>query len=118
MARWTNWRKLADKNYWYDDEFDHEGPACYELGIGGPRYGNIQPYYVGETGNEKKRLSAYARHGSHLSDIIEDHLKRGFTLYYRAQAMPSKKAAERMQNNLLDHHEYDWNIQLNIKEED
>ncbi|MCK4330608.1 hypothetical protein KAX02_12295 [candidate division WOR-3 bacterium] len=84
MGRWTNWRKLGDKNYWYDDEFDYDGPSCYELGLGGPRHGNIQPVYVGETGSEKGRLYAHARHGSHLFDIIEYHFKLGFTLYYRA----------------------------------
>lgn len=114
---WTKWRKLADRNYWYDEEFDYAGPACYELGLGGPNYNNIHPVYVGETGNEKARLSAYARHGSHLSEIIDDSLKR-YTLYYRAQAMDSKAAAKRMQNSLLNKYKYDWNIQHNIEYED
>jgi hypothetical protein len=38
---WTKWRKIADKKYWYGDEFDYEGPVCYELEIGGPRGGVI-----------------------------------------------------------------------------
>ena len=118
MSKWTKWRKLAEKNYWYDDKFDYEGPACYELGIGGPRYGNIKPVYAGETGNEKKRLSDYARHGSHLHNIIKKHLKQGHVLYYRAQAKRSKTAAKQMQNNLIKMYKYDWNIQLNILEED
>ncbi len=113
MGNWTYWRKLADKKFWYDDKFDYEGPACYELGIGGPRYRNIQPVYVGETGNEKKRLSDYARHGSHLAHIIAQDIKKGYSLYYRAQAMLSKKDAKRMQNNLLQRFQYAWNIQLN-----
>jgi len=109
MSRWTEWRKLADKKYWYPNEFDYEGPACYELGIGGPNYDNIQPVYVGETSNEKERLSIYARHGSNLADIIEYHLNRGFTLYYRAQALPSKEDAKNMQDNLLRRYKYPWN---------
>src|SRR5882762_11414003 len=88
---WTKRRLLAKGNEWYGDEFDNEGPACYELGTGGPRAGNIQWHYVGETANEKKRLSDYARSGSHLSSTIDLHLKRGWFLYYRACACPSKK---------------------------
>src|SRR5574337_2025800 len=101
MSKWTAWRKLADKKHWYDDDFDYDGPACYELGIGGPRRGNIQTVYVGETSNEKSRLYSYARYGSHLSPIIDAHLRKGYTLYYRAQALPLKKDAVKMQNSLL-----------------
>src|SRR3972149_602992 len=101
MANWTMWRKLAEIHYWYDDEFDYKGPACYELALGGPRYGNIQPVYVGETANEKSRLTMYAQHGSHLSGIIDVHLRRGYTLYYRAVASRTKADAKRMQDNLL-----------------
>ncbi len=115
MVPWTNWRRLADKFYWDDHEFDYDGPACYELGIGGPNYGNIRIVYVGETGNEKKRLVSYAKHGSHLSEIIDYHLKRGFSLYYRGIALPSKAAAMDMQDNLLNGYDYDWNLQLNPK---
>ena len=98
---------------WYDDEFDYDGPACYELGTGGPRGGQIEPHYVGETVSEKRRMSSYARDGSHLSDIIDDHLKGGWTLYYRAVACSSKHSARKLQDNLLRKFEYDWNIQLN-----
>lgn len=110
---WTKWRLLADKRKWYSDEFDHSGPACYELGTGGPRGGRIQPHYVGETGNEDKRISQYASHGSHLSKIISWHLNKGWCLYYRAWALPSKHAAIKMQNRLLAKYKYDWNQQLN-----
>jgi len=113
MSNWTGWRKLADKKLWYNNKFDHDCPACYELGVGAPRYGNIQPVYVGETVNEKTRLSSYAHHGSYRSSIIDKHLLKGYTLYYRAQAMPSKSAAKRMQDNLLQRFQYAWNKQLN-----
>lgn len=98
---WTRWRKIADWDYWYDDDFDYDGAACYELGVGGPHGGSIHPVYVGETRNERRRLSDYARHGSHLSAIIDDHLRQGFTLHYRAMALPSKAAAKRMQDSLM-----------------
>ncbi len=115
---WTKWRKIADENNWYDDEFVNDGSACYELGIDDPDEDDIDPVYVGETENEKNRIKAYAQHGSHLSDIIDKHLEMGYTLYYRAQAKKSKKAAKKMQDNLLAEYDYDWNIQSNIDDED
>lgn len=113
MARWTNFRKIADRRHWFDDELDWDGPACYELGIGGPRGGGIRIVYVGETSNEKRRVAAYACHGSHLSKIVASHLRDGWCLYYRACALKSKRAAVIMQNNLLARWKYDWNIMLN-----
>jgi len=58
--------------------------------------------YVGETANEKNRVAA--------ARIIASHLRDGWWLYYRAQAMPSKAAAKRMQDSLLGRYDYDWNI--------
>ncbi len=113
MSRWTGWRKIADKKEWYSDSFDWEGPACYELAIAGPRGGNLKIVYVGETVNEKKRISTYARHGSHLSEIINWHLNRGWCLFYHARIAASKEAAVKMQNSLLKKCDYDWNLQLN-----
>ena len=104
---------LADRRKWYSDDFDCTGPACYELGTGGPSAGRIQPHYVGETSNESRRMGEYASHGGHLSEIIDYHLRQGWGLYYRAVACTSKRDAERMPNNLLRRHKYDWNIQLN-----
>ena len=115
---WTKWRKIAVKGIWFDDVFDYEGPTCYELAIAGPRGGNMKTVYVGETKNEKHRIRNYARHGSHLSDIIDWHLNRGFSLFYHAQAKKSKREAKKMQDNLLLRYDYDWNIQLNINEID
>jgi hypothetical protein len=111
VDRWTNWRRLAERDYWFDYEFVYDGPACYELGISRPNHRNIRPIYVGETINEKQCLTRYARHGSHLSKIIEERLKRGFILYYRAVAFQTKEQAKAMQDNLLTQYDYDWNLQ-------
>jgi hypothetical protein len=113
MARWTQWREIADKDYWYSESLDWNGPACYELSIAGPRGGDRRVVYVGETFNERKRVSAYARHGSHLSKIIHSHLADGWHLYYRARAASSKSEAVEMQDRLLARWDYDWNIVLN-----
>ena len=113
MARWTRWRKIADQYEWYPDLLDWDGPACYELAIAGPRGGNLQIVYVGETSNEKKRVAAYAQHGSHLSEIIHWRLSRGWHLHYRARAARSKEEAVWMQDNFLARWDYDWNEKLN-----
>ena len=115
---WTKPRLIAYKGEWFDDSFDHAGHACYELGTGGPKGGRIQWHYVGETRNERGRIACYARNGSHLSDIIDKHLRAGWHLYYRACACSSKEAAKQRQDNLLGRHNYDWNIMLNRDDED
>ena len=98
---WTHPRLLASKKEWYKDNFDHEGPACYEIGTGGPR-GNAW-HYVGETVNEKKRMSRYGADGSHLSKKINYPWRFGGngTSTTNACACPSKGAAKQMQDNLL-----------------
>ena len=113
MANWTQWRKIADRDNWYSETLDWDGPACYELSIAGPRGGNRKVVYIGETLNERKRVAAYASHGSHLSEIIHSHLADGWHLFYRARAAASKEKAVAMQNNLLARWDYDWNIMLN-----
>lgn len=113
MSRWTNWRKIADRRGWDGDSLDRDGPACYELALAGPRGGNLRVVYVGETSNEKRRLIAYASHGSHLAEIIDSHLRRDWHLFYRAQLKKSKLAAVEAQDRLLARFDYDWNICLN-----
>lgn len=113
MARWTDWRKIADRYGWFSDLLDWDGPACYELAIAGPRGGKRIIVYVGETSNEKRRMAAYAQHGSHLSEIIHSHLNRGWHLWYRARMARSKGEAVWMQDNLLSRWDYDWNRKLN-----
>ena len=110
---WTDWTLLADKKCWYVDEWPYDGPSCYELGTAGPQGGDIQPHYVGETSNEKRRMAAYGRNGSHLAEVIDDHLRRGWFLWYRGRAFDTKKAAKAMQDRMLGRHVYDWNVLLN-----
>ena len=110
---WTEWRRIATDREWSDDLCDWDGPACYELAVGGPRGGDLRIVYVGETCNERRRISSYARSGSHLAGIIDEHLREGWCLYYRAQSRDKKADARRMQDSLLARYEYDWNILLN-----
>ena len=113
MARWIDWRKIADNEFWYKDSFDWEEAAVYELAVRGPRGGNHQTKYVGETKNEKQRIRTYARSGSHLYELINDELKNGKTLWYRSLRMKSKEDAVSKQNKLLSEFSYPWNTQLN-----
>ena len=117
MGQWTKPRLIAYRNEWFEDCFDYEGPACYELGTGGSRAGNIEWHYVGETKNERERIRCYAKHGSHISDTIDWHLRQGWHLYYRARACATKALAKKMQDNLLRRFKYDWNTVLNRTED-
>ena len=110
---WTTFRVIATINEFTTEACDHDGPACYELAIAGPRGGDLRIVYVGETQNERARMTCYGRDGSHLSKIIRQHLRNGWHLYYRGWATPTKKAAITLQNRLLSKSRYDWNIQLN-----
>jgi len=110
---WTFPRLIAAGNDWFDDWCDYDGPACYELGTGGPRGGQIEWHYVGETGNERARIVCYARSGSHLSEVIDRHLRQGWHLYYRGFAVDTKTEARRIQDERLRRFDYDWNILLN-----
>ncbi len=110
MGGWTRWTRLAYADEWFPDNTKYSGPATYELGVGGPRRGNIGAIYVGETGNLKKRLSNYGDRGSHLWREINDVLDQGHALYYRYQKRRSKRAAKRSESYYLRTYDYDWNI--------
>jgi len=110
---WTKWRLLAGGDIWYDDELDHNGPACYEHSIGGPRGGDRKIVYCGHTINERERMSSYGREGSHLAKVIRSHLNESWFLYYRARALQTKEQAEAMERRMLTRFDYDWNIALN-----
>ncbi len=113
MGDFSNWYLLADRDNYYLDELDYDGPACYELGIKEP--GDYEPYpvYVGETGNLSARMESYAVDGSHLSDPIDYHLDQGFTLYFRFIPVRTKEFAKRLEKKYLDEIDYDWNLQNN-----
>jgi hypothetical protein len=72
---WTKWRKIADKKEWYDDDFDNDGPAYYELGVGHSKT-RVSIKYVGHTINERRRMSEYGAHGSHISAIVPNIRQR------------------------------------------
>jgi hypothetical protein len=110
MGSWTGWKMLAQGRDWFDDDLDHEGPAIYELALGGSRGGIHHIVYVGETKNLCARMTAYGQHGSHLEKEIRVHLHRGFTIYFRARTCTSKRAAVALENQYLARFDYDWNL--------
>jgi len=89
---------VAAKGFWHDDDFDYDGPTCYELAIRGPRGGQHTTVYCGHSKNEDGRMLDYGSNGSHLQDIIARHLKDGWHLYYRGWCCSSKKEAEAMES--------------------
>ncbi len=114
MGRWIEPRLIASHGIWYiDAEYDYDGPACYELGLFGPRGGNKRWVYVGETNNEMRCIKGYAKNGSHLADLINAELKAGWHLYYQSHAFPTKELAKRRQDQLLAMYNYPWNKLLN-----
>ena len=92
----------------YDDSGDHAGPACYELGTGGPKGGGIHYRHIC-CGDKKRNVgeSLVMLEMAHSSDIIDKHLRAGWHLYYRACACSSKEAIEQRQDNLLGRSDYD-----------
>lgn len=110
---WTSWRLLARKGEWFDDDCNYDGPTCYELSVCGPRGGGREIVYCGHTKNERQRMSSYGRDGSHLSRIIQQHLRDGWSLEYRACACASKADAEAMERRMLRKFDYPWNLMLN-----
>lgn len=112
---WTKWRKLAEGIHWHDDIFDWDGPACYELALAGPRGGSLKIMYVGETDNEKRRMTQYGSYGSHIKEEIKKGIRDRWTLWYRAQSFQTKKQAKAFQDNLLKKHNYPWNTINNVE---
>ena len=119
MGRWGGkWAKLAYGQEWFPENLRYGGPAAYELGLGGSRYGNIRPVYVGETRNLKKRMSNYGEKGSHLFDVIDEALDEGYALYFRYQRRRTKRTAQRSEMYYLGNYDYPWNIPWNTDDWD
>ena len=112
---WTQWRRLANKDVWYPDTLGYEGAACYELGIKGKWKRYIIKTYVGNTDNLRRRMTEYAKNGSHLHSIVSKYWKYDYTLLYRYYALSSKQKAVNMEKELLEKYgleRYPWNTHL------
>lgn len=112
---WSEWILIAEHKNYDTDLIENCGPACYELGLKrrGSWFGSVDEMYIGETKNFYARATSYGRDGSHLNEIIHDHLKRGYDLYIRYIPFRTKKYAKEFQDYMLDEYDYDWNIQRN-----
>lgn len=110
---WTRWTKIAEGQHWFDDELDYDGPVIYELSLAGPRGGNREIMYVGKATSEKRRIRSYASNGSHLRKEVNDGLRDGWCLFYRAMACVSADAARERELRMLRKFDYPWNIRDN-----
>ncbi|XP_029210710.2 uncharacterized protein LOC114974709 [Acropora millepora] len=74
--------------------------------------------YVGSTcraksGALRARINEYCRDGSHKSRLINDALRRRYTLLVRVKVASSREKAEELENALLDRYDYAWNERRN-----
>ena len=74
--------------------------------------------YVGSTcraksGALRARINEYCRDGSHKSKLINDALRRRYTLLVRVKGARSREKAEELENALLDRYDYAWNERRN-----
>jgi len=115
---WTHWYVLADKEIWYPDNINYDGPACYELGIKGKWKQVIKVInvtYVGKTYNLKVRMGQYGANGSHLGKYVEKYLKHGYTLYFRYYPTRNESEANSMEKERLQKYgleRYPWNTKF------
>ena len=75
--------------------------------------------YVGSTCREKPgslrvRILEYCENGSHKKDLIKEALERQYELEVRVKTCGADTAnAEKMENELLNTHNYAWNVRNN-----
>ncbi len=113
--RWSNWARFVfSDEEWLDERGFDDGPAAYELAIGGPKRGIQQVVYIGETDNEYRRMYVYGSGRSHIEDFIQPVLSGGLQIYHRSIRLATKKEALAMQDKLLERNpppSYPWNKQ-------
>lgn len=76
--------------------------------------------YVGSTctrcGNcelLQSRILGYCSHGNHKKDLINDALRKGYTLEVRYKQAENELQARTLENELLDMYDYAWNERRN-----
>ncbi|MCK6639429.1 MAG: hypothetical protein L6Q81_05035 [Bacteroidia bacterium] len=112
---WSRWQLLATFEEDFADDLIDDGPACYELGLvhEDDSLDELEIVYIGETCDLYQRCCSYAECGSHLWEIVDDHLEDGFELYVRYKLFYSKEDACIYERKMLDKYDYPWNIRHN-----
>ena len=96
--------------------------GIYELGVGNNNRGAV--VYIGSTHRRAgrsiyKRISEYLTDGSHISEIIQRALGKGFKIYVRWMKIKPylvgnrRKLAEELENDYLRRYNYAWNDREN-----
>ena len=108
--KWTTWKKLAYSDKYYNIP-KYDGPACYQLRIGGPRGGNSHTVYVGETKDLNYRIRTYAVGGSHIAVKILLEMRQGNMIEYKYTPAATKDVAKKIQDYLKDNYPdaFAWN---------
>ena len=76
--------------------------------------------YIGSTctrcGNFEQlrsRILGYCSHGNHKAALINDALRKGYTLEVRYKQTWDEPQARNLENELLDMYDYAWNVRRN-----
>lgn len=69
------------------------------------RCGNYEPL--------QSRILGYCSHGDHKEDLINDALRKGYTLEVRYKQAGNEPQARKLENELLDMYDYAWNERRN-----
>lgn len=107
---WTPWRKLADRQFWYE-EHGLWLPVCYELALAPPGEptGPLEVVYTGAAACEHPELQAYIAGGRPLSPRIQAELARDRALFYRACAAADVEAARALAERRAAEGGHPWN---------
>lgn len=116
----TDWQVLAADERFFIEENDHLYPGCYMLGLTEQRLSSIRLWglnqnrvdevYIGKSVEIGRRIFQYGEEGSHLEEIIEDHLNRGFVLCFCTYETDDEEEALDVERRFLDEFDFDWNI--------
>jgi hypothetical protein len=105
---WTDWKLLVDRHHWYD-VMGLDGPGCYQLALGTGQAIIHSVVFVDDTANMREQLDAHGRRESHLSDIIDAFVVRGWMLYYRAWPCETRQSGKQLATALRENFDFVWN---------
>ena len=110
-----------EKNILKEDTIPRDLCGIYEwrtIRQGQPKRGQV--VYVGSTCTRRgtfhwlqNRILGYCSTGNHKKDLINEALKRGYTLEVRYKEANDEEDAKTKENELLAKYNYAWNIRNN-----
>ena len=76
------------------------------------------PLYLGNSARKTKvgvynRVHEYCKNGSHIRNLVEDALDKGYDLLFRVASVRKRKDTKTFERQLLDNYDYAWNSSRN-----